>query len=88
WEEISGGDTFQFSLEKIKTATNKFSNENKIGSGGFDEVYKGTLPNSHKITVKRLIRNLGKVADEQFKNEVILMIKLQHRKNSGLRICA
>ncbi|KAF4349830.1 hypothetical protein G4B88_026708 [Cannabis sativa] len=33
--------------------------------------------------VKRLIGNMGKVADEQFKNEVILMTKLQHRKNSG-----
>ncbi|XP_062087494.1 cysteine-rich receptor-like protein kinase 44 isoform X2 [Humulus lupulus] len=78
-DEISRGETFQFSLEEIKTATNNFSDENKIGRGGFGEVYKGTLRDEQKIAVKRLIGNLGKEADEQFKNEALLMTKLQHR---------
>ncbi|XP_060971194.1 cysteine-rich receptor-like protein kinase 44 isoform X3 [Cannabis sativa] len=83
-EEISGGDTFQFSLEEIRTATNNFLDENKIGRGGFGAVYKGTLPNGHEIAVKRLTGNMGKGADEQFKNEALLMTKLQHRNLARL----
>ncbi|KAF4350864.1 hypothetical protein F8388_008046 [Cannabis sativa] len=37
--EISKGETFQFAMVEIKTATNNFSDENKIGRGGFGEVY-------------------------------------------------
>uniref|UniRef100_A0A803NZ05 Cysteine-rich receptor-like protein kinase 25 n=1 Tax=Cannabis sativa TaxID=3483 RepID=A0A803NZ05_CANSA len=77
--EISKGETFQFAMVEIKTATNNFSDENKIGRGGFGEVYMGTLNDGEKIAVKRLIGNLGQGAEEQFKNEAKLMAKLQHR---------
>ncbi|KAK7314901.1 hypothetical protein VNO77_33431 [Canavalia gladiata] len=33
-------ESLQFELAVIKTATNNFSNENRIGKGGFGEVYK------------------------------------------------
>ncbi|XP_062087492.1 cysteine-rich receptor-like protein kinase 44 [Humulus lupulus] len=77
--EISMAESFQFAMEEIKTSTNHFSDENKIGRGGFGEVYMGTLSDGQKIAVKRLIGNLGQGAEEQFKNEAKLMAKLQHR---------
>ncbi|XP_057764685.1 G-type lectin S-receptor-like serine/threonine-protein kinase At4g27290 [Salvia miltiorrhiza] len=62
----------------ISTATNEFSFANKIGEGGFGPVYKGVLPNGKEIAVKRLSRDSGQGLHE-FKNEVILIAKLQHR---------
>ncbi|KAL3535828.1 hypothetical protein ACH5RR_004289 [Cinchona calisaya] len=67
-----------FSLSSIRTATNDFSDENKLGQGGFGPVYKGELFNGQKIAVKRLSRLSGH-GIQQFKNEVILISKLQHR---------
>lgn len=40
-EEISTGlNSLQFELSTIQEATNKFSDDNKIGEGGFGAVYK------------------------------------------------
>ncbi|XP_042497405.1 cysteine-rich receptor-like protein kinase 15 [Macadamia integrifolia] len=64
--------------EAIRVATGNFSNTNKIGQGGFGTVYKGTLPDGKEIAVKRLSRRSWQGLDE-FKNEVKLIAKLQHR---------
>ena len=39
-EAIATSETFQFSLDEIRTATDNFAGNNKIGEGGFGEVYK------------------------------------------------
>ncbi|KAJ1406732.1 S-locus receptor kinase, C-terminal [Sesbania bispinosa] len=67
-----------FDLSTIAHATNNFSNGNKLGEGGFGPVYKGTLPDGREIAVKRLSRS-SKQGSKEFKNEVILCAKLQHR---------
>ncbi|XP_027925796.1 cysteine-rich receptor-like protein kinase 7 isoform X2 [Vigna unguiculata] len=77
-QESSTIESLQFNLPTIETATNNFSYENKIGKGGFGEVYKGILYDGRSIAVKRLSRN-SKQGIEEFKNEVLLIAKLQHR---------
>ncbi|KAI9071340.1 hypothetical protein K1719_046699 [Acacia pycnantha] len=67
-----------FDFNTISTATNNFSEENKLGEGGFGIVYKGRLMEGQEIAVKRLSRNSGQ-GTEQFKNEVRLIARLQHR---------
>ncbi|CAA7060798.1 unnamed protein product [Microthlaspi erraticum] len=67
-----------FELSTIAAATNNFSFRNKLGAGGFGPVYKGVLPNGMEIAVKRLSTNSGQ-GMEEFKNEVKLISKLQHR---------
>ncbi|XP_062163022.1 cysteine-rich receptor-like protein kinase 25 isoform X2 [Alnus glutinosa] len=71
-------DSLQFDLATIEAATKKFSEDNKLGTGGFGEVYKGVLLDGQEIAVKRLSRRSGQ-GNEEFKNEVVLVAKLQHR---------
>ncbi|KAM3346280.1 hypothetical protein ACQJBY_020703 [Aegilops geniculata] len=66
-----------FHFEQLLEATNNFSEENKLGQGGFGAVYKGQLPDGLEIAVKRLASHSGQGFTE-FKNEVQLIAKLQH----------
>ncbi|KAG5234838.1 G-type lectin S-receptor serine/threonine-protein kinase [Salix suchowensis] len=67
-----------FKLSTITAATNNFSPANKLGQGGFGSVYKGLLANGQEVAVKRLSRSSGQ-GTEEFKNEVMVIAKLQHR---------
>ncbi|KAL4313309.1 hypothetical protein GQ457_01G042620 [Hibiscus cannabinus] len=72
------GDLPFFDLSTIAAATNNFSTDNKLGQGGFGPVYKGVLFNGKEIAVKRLSKHSGQGVQE-FKNEIMLIAKLQHR---------
>ncbi|GAB4830974.1 Cysteine-rich receptor-like protein kinase, variant 3 [Ancistrocladus abbreviatus] len=101
--------SLQYDLSTLQVATNNFSLRNKIGAGGFGNVYKvkhfvinmknviyfifclltflqflrcvlsqGTLQNGQEIAIKRLSAS-SRQGIELFKNEVVLVAKLQHR---------
>ncbi|GMJ05178.1 hypothetical protein like AT4G27290 [Hibiscus trionum] len=75
-----------FEFGTIAQATDTFSIRNKLGEGGFGPVYKGTLANGQEIAVKRLSQSSGQGLNE-FKNEVKLIAKLQHRNLVRLLGC-
>ncbi|KAK8997480.1 hypothetical protein V6N11_020956 [Hibiscus sabdariffa] len=75
-----------FEFDTIIQATDTFSFRNKLGEGGFGPVYKGTLANGQEIAVKRLSKSSGQGLNE-FKNEVKLIAKLQHRNLVRLLGC-
>ncbi|CAN0852666.1 G-type lectin S-receptor-like serine/threonine-protein kinase B120 [Linum grandiflorum] len=75
---MSHADLPLMNINLVALATNHFSTENKLGQGGFGPVYKGTLPGGEEIAVKRLSRISGQGLEE-FKNEISLIAKLQHR---------
>ncbi|XP_074272074.1 cysteine-rich receptor-like protein kinase 25 [Silene latifolia] len=75
---VTSVDSLEYDLATLEVATNNFSDDNKIGEGGFGSVYKGTLQNGVEIAVKRLSKG-SKQGLEQFKNEVLLVAKHQHR---------
>ncbi|XP_027191297.1 G-type lectin S-receptor-like serine/threonine-protein kinase B120 isoform X2 [Cicer arietinum] len=74
---LSGAELSLFSFSSIVIATNNFSEENKLGQGGFGPVYKGKLPEGEQIAVKRLSKQSSQ-GSEEFKNEMMLIAKLQH----------
>ncbi|KAK3433339.1 hypothetical protein EUGRSUZ_D00847 [Eucalyptus grandis] len=76
--QISELHSLQFDLPTIEAASNEFSNNSKLGEGGFGPVYKGILPGGQEIAAKRLSRSSGQGVEE-FKTEVELVAKLQHR---------
>nr|GMD72262.1 G-type lectin S-receptor-like serine/threonine-protein kinase At4g27290 isoform X1 [Ipomoea batatas] len=67
-----------FSFESILAATVNFSDSNKLGKGGFGPVYKGKFQGGQEIAVKRMGSHSNQ-GMEEFKNEVLLIAKLQHR---------
>ncbi|KAG7617008.1 Gnk2-homologous domain [Arabidopsis thaliana x Arabidopsis arenosa] len=77
-DDITTAGSLQFDFKVIEAATDKFSMCNKLGQGGFGQVYKGTLPNGIQVAVKRLSKTSGQ-GEKEFKNEVVVVAKLQHR---------
>ncbi|VVB12206.1 unnamed protein product [Arabis nemorensis] len=71
-------DSLLVDFETLKAATDNFSPENELGRGGFGSVYKGVFSHGQEIAVKRLSGNSGQ-GDIEFKNEILLLAKLQHR---------
>ncbi|XP_047050994.1 cysteine-rich receptor-like protein kinase 10 [Lolium rigidum] len=84
WE--MGAEFSVYNFHDILEATCNFSEENKLGQGGFGPVYKGHFPDRSEIAVKRLASNSGQGFIE-FKNEVELIAKLQHRNLVRLLGC-
>ncbi|MBA0627710.1 hypothetical protein Godav_022520, partial [Gossypium davidsonii] len=76
--DITTIESLKYDFTTIEAATDKFSDANKLGKGGFGEVYKGIPPNKQEIAVKRFSRGSGQ-GTEEFENEVVLIAKLQHR---------
>lgn len=66
-----------YDFSQVLEATDNFSEENKLGQGGFGPVYKGRFPDGVEIAVKRLASHSGQGLTE-FKNEIQLIAKLQH----------
>ncbi|XP_004295384.1 PREDICTED: G-type lectin S-receptor-like serine/threonine-protein kinase SD1-29-like [Fragaria vesca subsp. vesca] len=80
-EYIGNNDSSElkiYDFDNILVATDGFSIKNKLGQGGFGPVYKGMLPEGKEIAVKRLSSSSGQGVEE-FKNEILLISKLQHK---------
>nr|VDC91482.1 unnamed protein product [Brassica oleracea] len=77
YDDMANTHQLQYDLNTIEAATDNFSDENKLGEGGFGVVYKGTFSNGTEIAVKRLTRT-SRQGFQEFKNEVVVVAKLQH----------
>ncbi|XWS12788.1 hypothetical protein CRYUN_Cryun37aG0120400 [Craigia yunnanensis] len=77
-DDRSHEESLQLDFNAVRVATENFSDTNMLGKGGFGTVYKGKLQDGQEIAVKRLSGNSTQ-GQQEFKNEVLLLAKLQHR---------
>ncbi|KAG8368535.1 hypothetical protein BUALT_Bualt15G0055700 [Buddleja alternifolia] len=84
--DVSIGDEFErgtgpkkFSYNDLARATNKFSQQEKLGEGGFGGVYKGMLKEIDSyVAVKRVSRGSSQGIKE-YASEVRIISRLRHR---------
>ncbi|KAM0891317.1 hypothetical protein ACQ4PT_026480 [Festuca glaucescens] len=65
-------------LQDLKEITDNFSDERKLGQGGFGVVYKGVLRNGEIIAVKKIVSSLMPGLQKQFESEVYHLMTLKH----------
>ena len=87
FEDILSGECPTYHLEVIRAATGGFCPKNEIGRGGFGIVYKGEMPDGQEVAVKKLSTENRVQGLREFKNEVDLIAKLQHRNLVRLLGC-
>nr|TKS07816.1 hypothetical protein D5086_0000108560 [Populus alba] len=66
-DEISTVESLQFDLSSIEAATNNFSPDNKLGEGGFGEVYKAWKQWTNGTALELMDASLG---DSYSRNEI------------------
>ncbi|KAM3410722.1 hypothetical protein ACQJBY_002758 [Aegilops geniculata] len=83
---MGSSESLLYDLSTLRAATDNFSEENKLGEGGFGPVYKGILRDGQEIAVKRLSKTSQQGLVEM-RNEVVLVAKLQHKNLVRLLGC-
>ena len=69
----------RFTYRELSLATNDFSEEGKLGQGGFGGVYKGMLSESNtEVAVKRVSKG-SKQGKKEYVSEVKIISRLRHR---------
>jgi serine/threonine protein kinase len=76
-----------FKYQELCTATDEFSQINKLGQGGYGSVYKGVLADGREVAVKRLFFNRRQWAEQLF-NEVKLVSQVKHKNLVKLLGCS
>nr|WIL59922.1 nodulation protein [Melilotus officinalis] len=75
-----------FQLKELKKATNCFSQDRILGSGGFGEVYKGEIQDGTLVAVKKArVGNLK--STQQVLNEVSILSQVNHKNLVRLLGC-
>ncbi|KAK8511244.1 hypothetical protein V6N12_033523 [Hibiscus sabdariffa] len=67
-----------FSLSELQEATNNFSQENRIGEGGYAEVFKGQLKSGTFVAIKRLNRGTPEEMTIDFLSELGIIVHVDH----------
>ncbi|KAH7296423.1 hypothetical protein KP509_26G022800 [Ceratopteris richardii] len=75
-----------FTIAEIKSATNNFSRHNIAGTGGYGNVYRGTLEDGTEIAVKRF-KNISAAGEDEFFHELEVISSVRHRNLVALQGC-
>lgn len=67
-----------FTMAELAAATNNFSSEKQIGTGGFGRIYLGMLPDGREVAVKRKSVD-SYPGEEEFMAETTILSQIQHK---------
>ncbi|KAI3747605.1 hypothetical protein L6452_10119 [Arctium lappa] len=67
-----------YRYEDLQSATHNFSEEHRVGKGGYGEVFKAIIDDENVVAVKKLHVSYGKAITE-FNNEAQLISNVRHR---------
>ncbi|XP_071932668.1 probable serine/threonine-protein kinase At1g01540 [Coffea arabica] len=67
-----------YTLRELEAATDRLSDANVIGEGGYGIVYQGILADNTRVAVKNLLNNRGQ-AEREFKVEVEAIGRVRHK---------
>ncbi|XP_059287382.1 calmodulin-binding receptor-like cytoplasmic kinase 3 isoform X1 [Lycium ferocissimum] len=71
--------SLHLNMNQALKATQNFSPTLKIGEGGFGKVYKAQLPDGQIVAIKRAKKEHFDALSNEFKSEVELLAKIEHR---------
>ncbi|KAI7750034.1 hypothetical protein M8C21_003784 [Ambrosia artemisiifolia] len=74
-----GAGPKRFSYSDLVSATNNFSNDRKLGQGGFGCVYKGYLTRENMVVAVKKISQGSKQGKKEYITEVKVISSLRHR---------
>ncbi|CAK9156484.1 unnamed protein product, partial [Ilex paraguariensis] len=66
-------------MNQVARATHNFSATSKLGEGGFGTVYKAQLPDGQVVAIKRAKKEYSETLATEFRSEVELLAKIEHR---------
>ncbi|KAK1373915.1 hypothetical protein POM88_030108 [Heracleum sosnowskyi] len=85
WLSSSSDSSWRiFIYKELHIATNGFSDEKKLGEGGFGSVYFGKTYDGLQIEVKKL-KSMNSKAEVEFAVEVEVLGRVRHKNLLGLR---
>ncbi|VAI33317.1 hypothetical protein VPH35_090641 [Triticum aestivum] len=81
------GITFKiFTEEELQQATNKFSEQQVLGQGGYGTVYKGLLKGDVEVADKRC-KTVDEQQKKEFGKEMLILSQVNHRNIVKLLGC-
>ncbi|CAN6348420.1 unnamed protein product [Urochloa humidicola] len=69
----------RFSYDELATATGNFSNDRRLGRGGFGSVYRGFLADTNREVAVKRVSETSRQGWKEFVAEVRIISRLRHR---------